>query len=122
MVSSQSYPEVIAATIASIATLEAREKRTNTLFEKIFMGMHKGLVSIVYSKGTDSRAVVCCRIGEIEFPFTDALYTDMDKFYEDYSCIRIAAEIARFLKVPSDYLDETVRQECLREFGYYGKE
>ena len=120
MVSSQSYPEVIAATIDTIAVLEASKKRSKTMIEKILIGMHKGLVSIVYGKekGNKGMNVVCCKIGETVFPITDVLYTDMDKFYEDYSRTKAAAEIARTLKVPSVYLDENIRKDCLHELGY----
>ena len=124
LVSSQSYPEVIAATINTIAVLEANRKRTSTLVEKIFRGMHSGLVSIVFGneKENDSKALVCCKIGETVFPFTDVPYTDMDKFYDDYSCTRTAGEIARVLKTPSENLDENLRKECLRELGCSGEE
>ena len=121
MVSSQSYSTVISTMIDAIATLEASTKRSKTMIEKVFLGIKNGLVSIVYGreKGNGCKLVVCCKIGKNVFPFPNAPYTDMNMFDEDYSNTRIAAEITRFLKTPSDYLDETVRKECLREFGVY---
>lgn len=112
MVSSQSYPEVIAATIDTLAVLEAKKKRQKPLLELVLNGIRKHIVVFPGPDESSGRGVFC-RIGDIDFDFLDNPCFTLDQFFEDMTLTQNATAIARVLKNRSGRLSEEQRLACI---------
>lgn len=112
MVSSQSYPEVIAATINTLAVMEAEKKRQKPLLELVLNGFRKHIVVFPGPDEASGRGVFC-RIGDIDFDFLDDPCFSLDQFFEDMTLTQNATAITRVLKNPSGRLSEEKRLACI---------